>query len=464
MKYSTTNIRITKDKMEAWLYLMPKEDGGQYTKDELYDMLCVNEINKGYLKSNIAAIAKKKVYGREIKVAEGMKSVAGSDGYYEYLVDFEDDKKREPIIREDGSVDYQSMSALCNVKEGDVVARYHPAVPGTEGFNVEGETITVSAHKELIPLKGRGITVKEDEQNTYIATQSGKIIKENSSISIRDVHTIIGDVDLVVGKVEFLGDIVITGNVEAGVEIRAGKSVTIEGNVEAVSIHAGEDIVLKRGVQGGQKAVIVAKRSVYADFIEHSNVKAGEDVHANAILNSKVKAEGKVIIDGKRGCLIGGTTHALKGVSAVNVGNEVEVKTFVHVGCEIEVYQKITECEKICQYAREEIQVNKEETERLNKNKQRVVGKTLMLDRRIHELKEKTDKQLEKLKKAMADKQALSNKVEAGKNANVYIDGHVYRGTIIEIGRYHMPIERSTVYMEYFAQDGMVQGKVILHN
>ena len=40
------------------------------------------------------------------------------------------------MIREDGSVDYQSMNMVNSVQEGDVLAKYHPAVDGVPGMDV----------------------------------------------------------------------------------------------------------------------------------------------------------------------------------------------------------------------------------------------------------------------------------------------------------------------------------------
>lgn len=82
---------------------------------------------------------------------------------------------------------------------------------------------------------------------------------KNGKIDIQALHEINGDVTLITGKVEFFGDVVITGGVESGVIIRAGRNIEIKGNVEAVSLFAGGDIILGRGIQGAQRAKIIAR-------------------------------------------------------------------------------------------------------------------------------------------------------------------------------------------------------------
>ena len=110
-------VRVTDDDQEAWLYLVEKEDESFYSKEELLDFLENNGVRYGINEDNLIAMARKKVYEREIKVATATEAIAGQDGYYEYYVDVTGDVKK-PKIREDGSVDYQSMNMVNSVQAG----------------------------------------------------------------------------------------------------------------------------------------------------------------------------------------------------------------------------------------------------------------------------------------------------------------------------------------------------------
>ena len=117
-------VRIDEDEMTAWLYLVsPAEERENYTMEELLSFLQSNGVMMGYHHSNLAAMIKKKVYDREILVAKGQPAVEGRDGYFEYK--FDPDSYRAPKVLENGRVDYTNMSALSNVRKGDVVAVYH---------------------------------------------------------------------------------------------------------------------------------------------------------------------------------------------------------------------------------------------------------------------------------------------------------------------------------------------------
>ena len=73
-------VRVTEDDQEAWLYLVEKEDESFYSKEELLDFLENNGVRYGINEDNLIAMARKKVYEQEIKVAVATEAIAGQDG------------------------------------------------------------------------------------------------------------------------------------------------------------------------------------------------------------------------------------------------------------------------------------------------------------------------------------------------------------------------------------------------
>ena len=458
-----TYVRITEDGSEAWLYLTPKEDGSDYTKEDLVALLGEYEVVAGINEDNLIAMAKKKVYEREIKVAQSVAPQEGKDGYYEYCFDINASTKK-PAIREDGSVDYQSMNMINNVKEGSVLAKYHPAVDGIPGRDIRGFEIPVAAVRNLPPLLGKGIVKDVENENHYIAAQEGKAEYKDGRIILNNIHQISGDVDQIIGKVEFYGDVLISGNVEAGTIIRAGKSLTIEGCVEAADLIAGGDIILKRGIQGNQKARVICRGNLYADFIEHTNVKAGGNVEANIILNSQIEAEGKVVLTGKKGSLIGGNVHGTRGIDCKELGNDVEVKTIVHAGCLPEVLVKQRKLLKQEEDLGKELEALLEKVREIEA-KVRLTGMiSVAMEKQLGQFKKERKELDEKMTECRKELSAVSIYIEKAKGATVRIDGNLYRGSVICIDNCRMPVENNTVYMEYRNISGMIAGSVIIKN
>lgn len=452
-------VRIEPDNMIAWLYMLPPEEGeDDFSKEDIMEFIQKNGVKRGFHTSNIAAMAKKKIYDREIKVAFGREAVEGVDGYYEYK--FAPTVHKAPAVREDGSVDYTSMSALQNVRKGDVVAIYHHAVQGEVGYDVRGTETRTKPAKELPPLRGKGIS-HEPDSDIYIAVQEGKIEIQDNKIDIKSTHEVHDDVDLITGKIEFFGDIEISGSVGAGVMIRAGRNIVIKGTVESANLFAGGDIVLERGIQGGKKAKVSARGSVFADFIEHAEVTARGDICANIILNSTLSAEGKVKATGKKGVIIGGHVHGLMGVEAGVLGNDAEIKTDIHAGYEAEVYEKyigIAAREEAAQAALKETVDTMSEL--LRKKRLRAASMTEGEEKRLAELNKKKDECFAVLDDIYQEKEILSGQIEKGKGAKIITEGNVHRGVIVGIADSKYIIEKDTSFMQYEYVGGMVEGTV----
>ena len=445
----------------AWLYLVAKENNASYTKDELLEMLHENGVVAGINEDNLIAMVKKKVYDREIKVAETVAPTPGKDGYYEFLFDVSGTAKK-PAIREDGSVDYQSMNMVNSVQAGTPLAKYHPAEAGTPGTNVRGVEIPIEPVKNLPTLKGSGIGLSPEDSNVYIATKEGKVHYMDGQISVNNIHKIEGDVDQLIGKVEFYGDVLISGNVTAGTVIRAGKSLTIEGTVEAASLAAGGDIILKRGIQGNQKAKIVCKGTLYADFIEHTEVKAGGNVEANIILNSKIEAEGKVILTGKRGTLIGGNVHGTQGVECKELGNDVEVKTIVHAGCLPDILMKHKNLLKEKQDLKVAIKNLDERVLEIAAKVKAAGSMPQLLEKQLVLLRDEKKDLDDKIASCQENLDYVMQYIKNAKGAKVKVDGNLYRGCIICVDQCRMPVEKNTMFMEYRNISGMIAGSVIV--
>lgn len=457
-----TGVRITENALEAWLYLAPREDK-PYTKEELLNLLKSEGVCHGINESNVAAMAKKKVYEREIKVATAVLPKEGANGYYEFSVP-EEGLVKMPEIREDGSVDYRSMSVLTNVKEGDVVARYHKAEPGTPGMDVCGREIQVPQVRELPPLTGVGIRKSDSEPDVYVASTDGKVDYKDGKLSIQKVHEVRGDVDYVTGKIEFPGDVIVSGNVSAGVTIVAGKSLTIEGTVEAATLVAGEDIVLKRGIQGNHKASVITKGNFYADFVEHAKVQAAKSVQANSILNSQVYSGEKVILTGKRASIIGGFVHADMGIICKALGNDVNVKTVLHAGCEESVLDKFREITKEKSEAVEKKEVLEAELGDILKKKKKAGKLINSIEARCMKLISERKTLNEQLEDITAREAKCNEKILKCKDAYIRVEGDIYTGSVVSIGGSRLMIERNTSFMEYRAISGLIAGKVIALN
>lgn len=450
-----TYLRVEKDEMSAWLYLMPPEEGQHYTKGDLETFLQHRGVIKGFHSSNLSAIIKKNVYNREILVAQGRLAVDGTDGYFEYL--FTPEEYSAPKIREDGSVDYTNMSGLQNVHKGDKVAVYHYAVQGEDGYTVYGAGLKSKPAKDLPPIRGKGI---QREDNEYFAMSDGKIEAKRGKLDIQQVHQIFGDVTMIIGKVEFFGDVIVNGNVESGVTIRAGRNIEVHGTTGCASLFAGGDVILSRGIQGGGK--ISARGSVYADFIENTTVEAGGVVQSNTILNAQIYAKDMVVTTGKKGCIIGGYVHGLRGIQAMSVGSDVEVRTILHCGYEPEAYERLVDVRRQETEAKEAL-ADLVETMTDALREKRLQGSSTSADTeaKLSEWNKQKDMLFSQLDNISQERETLEKVIEESQGACVKVDGYVYRNVIIGINAEQMVVDKETRFMKYSADKGIIEASVM---
>ena len=450
-----TYMRVEKDAMSVWLYLMPPEEGQFYTKGDLETFLTHRGIIKGFHSSNLSAIIKKKVYNREILVAQGQENVDGKDGYFEYL--FSPDEYLAPKVLEDGSVDYTNMSGLQNVRKGDKVAIYHYAVQGVDGFNVYGGVIKAKPAKDLPPIRGKGIS---REENEYFALSDGKIEAKAGKIDIQKVHQIFGDVTMIIGKIEFFGDVIINGNVESGVTIRAGRNIEVHGTTGCATLFAGGDVILSRGIQGGGK--ISARGNVFADFIENTMVEAGGTVQSNTILNAQICAKEKVVTTGKKGCIIGGYVHGLKGIEAMAVGSDVEVRTILHCGYEMAAYDRLVVLRHQETETKEALaDLVENMTDALREKRMRGSSTSMATEAKLSEWNKQKDELFTQLDGISQEREALEEVMEESKGACIKVGGNVYRNVIIGVNSEQMVIEKETRFMRYSADKGIIEAVVM---
>ncbi len=336
---------MTADSMEAYVMLITPDDGGEYTIESLQKALDDRGVKYGIDEAALTELIDEKKYGVETLVAQGTEPVDGKDGYYDYNFNCNFDKK--PLMRPDGTVDYWSVKSIESVVQDQVIAEYHPCVEGMDGKTVTGKPIPAKRGREQLPLKGKGFERKDD--NTYVALMSGKIETQNDRVVILPVHELSGNADLSSGNIDFHGDVVIHGSVESGVIVKASGTITVDGIVEACTLEAGKDIILRSGMLGGNKASVKTKGSITAKFFEFTRIECAGDIRADVLMDCQVQCFGKIIMNGKRGSIIGGLTHGVCGIEVTTLGNDAEKKTVIMAGASPEGYAKLRQLEKTIQ-------------------------------------------------------------------------------------------------------------------
>lgn len=321
-------IRFGDDLLSAYATL-PKDN--KLSKNAIYAMLEDNDIEYGFIDENIELLAEKGSEAGEVLIAKGVQLEKGCDGSYD--MKWRKYEPPTPYERTDGTMDFATVDFVDMVKTGQPVAIYTPAVKGVDGRTVTGLIIEEKSGKDLPKLTGKFLAVRPDGV-TYVAKKDGYIIFDENKyrIDIQDVLVINGNINRLYGNVFYDGTVRVNGNVGEGTIISAKGDVIVTGYVQSSYISAGNKVVAIGGINANDSGYICAQGGIYAEYIESSNIFAGEEVQANYILNSNVTAGTEIVVKGSKGVVCGGTLSAGYKVSVQTIGNRGFVKTVVVVG------------------------------------------------------------------------------------------------------------------------------------
>ena len=332
-------LRISETRMEAFLILYRR-----FSEKEIRELLKENQIVYGIKEKALQELAQGKLNYEEVFVAQGTAKKDGRDGYFEYH--FNPQPETRPIILPDGSVDYNVLGKMELVTKGQLLVTYHTVLPAVVGRDVQGNIMEAYEGKELPPLQCKRCETDESGCKYYASTE-GNVTLEGKCLTVTPIYAIEGNLDAATGDVDFHGDVLVQGNVFAGVTLKTTGSITVNGHVETAHLFAGKDVILKNGMQGSGNGIIRAGRNVMARFLEQTQVYAGNEVNTGAILNCEVESGQNVVVAGNRGTIIGGSVTAVEQISAASIGNRAGVTTQLVIGLDCEFKEKMGEIDRL---------------------------------------------------------------------------------------------------------------------
>ncbi len=427
------HVEMSKDKMLGVIWFENAQNGGRnLSEDNIRSIILEKGIKAGIDEELIANICKERQSNYKYVIAQGKAPIDGIDGKIEFNFDPQSLNTLKPRLNSDGTVDFRDLDAVRNVKKGDVLATRILAQEGIEGYNITGQVLKARRGKEARIPKGRNTAILEDGI-TLVADIDGKLEYDDHNVYINSVYTLNGDLDSGIGNIDFVGSVVINGNVHSGFRIKAGGTVEVRGSVDDATIIAGGNVILSYGMQGMEHSKIVASGNVIAKFLQNVEVEAGGNVITEAILHSKVTAGDSIKVENGKGTIVGGSASATNIIVARSIGSPMGTVTAIQIGVSPIVYREHKELG-------EEV---KQKAEELNKVDQSI--KFLLDKKRIGQLDASKQLMLEKLmgtrqplveayEEVKAKYVKLGAKLSEVKEGIIKVNDYIYPGVKIEIG------------------------------
>lgn len=331
-------VVISDDRMQAWLRVIDAGAARAGDSDKIIEALHASQVVitdevKGRLDEFVAAASGEADLAEPFLVAEGREPVEGTDGTFEWHESFQ---KTQQDWQGEDPVNYYSLNSIQTVDEGQPIGTLMPPKAGVPGADVTGEEVNpkrtpVAVHTDP--------SVRQEVGGAVFANVPGKVEYRDGRLRVNEVFTVGHDVDFETGNIDSTVDVQITGTIHDRFEVTSHKSITVGGAVEAASVEAKGDVVIRGGLLQRGKGSIRCGGELVARFCDEADIHATGDVKiTREVMNSHVHCESKLLAE--HGAVIGGSIYARAGVEAHSLGSDACVATQITVGVHPDVIRE----------------------------------------------------------------------------------------------------------------------------
>lgn len=442
-------ILISKDKMEARLHLEINENSKKLTEYMVMQKLEESGVVYGILQS---AIQNAVMYSSDdVIVAKGKMPVNGVNASIKKKVEM--NKQGQPEKLENDRVDYKNLGLFVVVKAGDLLAERIPHTQGIPGMNIFGEVVAAKPGKTVMLPAGKNTKIVEDHK--IVAEIDGQVVVSGNKFSVSPTIVINGDVCLETGNIEFNGSVIVKGSVQAGFHIKADGDVEVAGTISGGTVEA-RNITVRAGIQGMQRGHIIAKEDIRSTFAENAKLIAGRDaIITEAILHSKVSAGKKIIVQGRRGIIAGGTAAAGEEIVVKCAGNQMDVSTKLEVGINPMLKEEYKEAQKALHEAEEALEQTQKALSVL-----KAVRPDLLTETKRERLLHLTKSQFPlagTVKKYKDRIREIEEAFENLKEGKIKVTDYAYPGVKLVIGSVIKHIRSKTQHCTFYAEGGEIK-------
>ncbi len=448
-------VNISDDKLKAYINYEPARGGQEITVSTLEETLNEAGVIYGVDRQALKEVVNCGNSLEEFIVAEGKEPEPGKDAELNYH--FEIDNENIGTERADGSIDFFDRDLITNVEPGEVLVTKKEPEPGVAGKAVTGKELKPEPPKDKKLPAGKNVEKKEGK---LVADIEGQVIIDGDKVSVTPVHKVKGDVDLDVGNIDFVGSVVINGDVQEGFSVKAEEDIEIKGKVFAAEIEAGGDVKISKGFIGKDKGEVKAEGNVKVKFVENGSITSGDRVEvADAIMHSTVTAAEEIVLGKGKGLIVGGKCRAGKKIEASVLGSSLATTTVLEVGVDPGLKEKIQEIEEDL----EENRQNKTKAEKalnlLEKLKKQQGELPQDKEQMFYRLK-KTKKSLRQERERKEEKLAeLENQIQKSRRGKIEVREKVYSGVTLIVGKSQYNVKDTISASAFVEEEGEVKQK-----
>ncbi|MGM8211728.1 DUF342 domain-containing protein [Virgibacillus sp. W0430] len=372
-----------------------------------------------------------------LKIAEGKSEVNGIDGKLEYMVNFNSEIKKTP------NWNFRDVMRIPSVNKGDKIATIVEPTMGRPGKDVYGNKRRARQGKPVLIKAGKNVTLNPDD-HTFYANSEGQVSVTTRNIHVHSVYELKESLSMKVGNIDFVGSVIIHGDVPTGYSIKAKGDIKIFGMVEAASLMAEGSIFVSEGMAGLKTGSLQAGENVHIGYLNQGIVTAGDTIYVeNSILHSECTAENNVFC--QQGNIIGGSLSVGGTVEAKDVGNRMNTKTEVYFG----INKLESEKEKSLLAKKLELEETLSKLKIIGSNLEKQQSKDnpklrITLLRQRHSFN-KITAQLDEINREL---EQMDSQLGKGQDSKLIVKGVLYPSVIVAFGKYKRTIDKNHHYVQ----------------
>jgi len=451
-------IQISADKLSAFIQFNRADESFTCSPEALEQYIKNNGVIYGLQYDVIHKIAKdpKAYFYNQTLIAAGDPAQQGENGMIRLIHRLDDESQHRPVESADGKVDLKEVSRINNVSRGQLIAERIPATEGKEGKGVTGVVLPGKNGKEAHFKVGKNVVLNNERTAMYAAID-GLITKtDNDKINVFPVYEVNGDVDYRTGNIDFVGTVVIRGNVLTGFRVKAAGDIRVIGGVEGAELESEGSIEISGGVMAGDKGYLKANRNIKLSFVQDGRLHAGENIIVSqSIMHSQLKAGKSVICSGAKGLIVGGVIQAGERVTARTIGNTMSTATVIEVGVLPELRTELQELRTSVRQLIDSIDKTEKALSLLDQlaSSGQLSDDKLALRVKLGATKRQTNDQIDMKRERIFE---IEKALEGSDYARVDVANVCYGGSKIVIGRYTRFVKDATKRCCFRLQDGDV--------
>lgn len=330
---------VSSDKMKLFIEAHPN-GMNPVTRDEILSVLQegvdTRQVNLGVI-DDVARLLSQGEKVEDRRIHKGTPAEPGADGKLLILVK-QYTGQRESKTEEKGLSNFSELHLFDNVEKGQIVARVYPPKAGTDGVDALGTVLVSKPGKPIKPSIDKTLSIeKSDHEYEVIKAQvDGYLVEDSGKLRVSSELVVKGNVDFHFGHIDFIGKVVVRGDVMAGFNIKARDGIEIHGSVNGSTlISTAGDIVVKGFIYGGRDARVISARNFTATVAQEINA----EIHGSIVIHKEAldcMLRTETSLEMKNGKLIGGEVLSACGVEAKQIGIETGKTTKITLCSDVE--------------------------------------------------------------------------------------------------------------------------------